>query len=506
MTLMKEEVGNKFTSGGLIAKNTIYNLIGYGIPLLVALIIIPILIKALGDERFGILSLVWIVIGYFSFFDFGIGRTLTKIVAEKIGSNQLTEIPSIFWTSFLTMLLVSVIGAIILMLLVPNLVSNVFIISKNLQQESLATFYLLAVSIPIVTTTAGLRGVLEAYQDFGIINIIRVLLGVLTFLAPLICLTFVDSLFWVVAILIIIRIGIWILYLIRCLKINPTIRKEIKFNSSLIGPIMKLGGWITVANLVAPILIFSDRFMIGAFVSVSAVTYYATPYEVVTKLLLIPGALVVVLFPVFSASYGTNPEFSKKLFLSGTKFIFLILYPAILLITTFAFEGMEIWLGKKFAENSSLILQLLAIGVLLNSLAAVPFNFFQGIGKPSIPALVNLIELPFYLLIMWLVIKEWGINGAALVWLVRIIIDTAILFFISQKKVGLFQNSNKKIAIFILMVLMLAFPFLVTDLILKLIFAVVVLSFYIILSWKHLLESDEKSYMISILKKVSNYS
>ncbi len=503
---MEEINGNQLISGSRVAKNTIFNLLGYGIPLIVALIIIPQLIKGLGDERFGILNLVWIVIGYFSFFDFGIGRTLTKIIAEKLGSNKNEEIPPIFWTSFITMLLVSVVVTFCLILFIPFLIEDVFIISKELQEESLSTFFGLAISIPIVTTTAGLRGVLEAYQKFGIINIIRVILGILTFLGPLVCLFFVNSLFWIVIVLIIIRIGIWISYLYQCLKINSGIRNEIKFSSSLLAPILKLGGWITVANLVAPFMIFSDRFFIGALVSATAVTYYATPYEVVTKLLLIPGALVVVLFPVFSSSYIINPEFSKKIFLTGTKFIFLILYPAILLIVAFAHEAMYLWLGTKFADNSSLILQLLAIGVLFNGLAAIPFNFFQGIGKPNIPALVNLIELPFYLLIMWLVIKEWGINGAAFVWLIRIIIDALILFFIAQKKAKIYNEFNYKILMIIIMLFALTVPILVSDILIKAVFVITLLGSYIFMAWKYLLETDEKTYMISILKKVSNYS
>src|SRR3972149_1931152 len=236
---------NEIYKGSKVAKNTIYNLLGYGIPLIIALV------------------------------------------------------------------------------LIPYLVNSIFIISKDFQQETISTFYVLAISIPIVTTTAGLRGVLEAYQKFDTINVIRIFLGAFTFLGPLLCLIFINSLFWIVIVLIIIRIGVWILYLLQCFKVSSDIKKEVKFNSGLVIPILKLGGWITVANLVAPFIIFPDGFLIGALVSATAVTYYATPYEVVTKLLLIPGALVVVLFPVFSASYNVNPDYSKKLFLSGTKFIFL---------------------------------------------------------------------------------------------------------------------------------------------------------------------------------------
>ena len=76
-------------SGTSITKNTVYNLLGFGVPMLMAVAIIPLLIKGMGTERFGLLNLSWIVIGYFSFFDFGIGKSLTKIIAEKIGKDDV---------------------------------------------------------------------------------------------------------------------------------------------------------------------------------------------------------------------------------------------------------------------------------------------------------------------------------------------------------------------------------------------------------------------------------
>ena len=79
-----------------IFRHTLYNLLGYTLPLVFALFLIPILLNNLGTDRFGLLNLAWIVIGYFGFFDLGIGRALTKIVAEKIGTNSTSEIPSLF--------------------------------------------------------------------------------------------------------------------------------------------------------------------------------------------------------------------------------------------------------------------------------------------------------------------------------------------------------------------------------------------------------------------------
>lgn len=502
---MKESVSANTTySGKLLARNTIYNLLGYGIPVIVALVLIPPLIKGLGDERFGILNLAWIVVGYFSFLDFGIGRALTKIIAEKITLNQEAEIPGIFWTSFLLMTIVSVIGMFIFIALTPLLVYKFFNISYKLQAETLNTFYILAVSIPIVTTTAGIRGALEAYQEFGIINIIRIILGIFSFLGPLLCLFFTNNLFWIILFLVIVRIVVWLLYLIQCFKLNPDIKAKLSFQIGLIKPILKFSSWITVSNFIVPLIVYIDRFLIGALASAAAITYYATPYEAVTKLLLIPGALTGVLFPAFSASYLNNPEFTKKLSIRAMKYIFIIIYPIVILIITFANEGMRLWLGQKFAENSSFILQLLAAGVLFNCVAYIPFTFLQGIGKPDITAKVNLLELPPYVLAMWFAIKQFGINGAAFVWFLRMVIDTMILFWFTYKQVISNTKFHFNFSYLLILVLIVSslLPIIISNLIAKSLVISIILCVFLIVSWKFLLMEEEKIFLMSRIKKI----
>ena len=74
-----------------ISLNIFWNLLGNGTPMLAALFAIPILIDGLGLERFGVLTLSWMVVGYFSLFDLGLGRALTKLVAEKLGREENEE-------------------------------------------------------------------------------------------------------------------------------------------------------------------------------------------------------------------------------------------------------------------------------------------------------------------------------------------------------------------------------------------------------------------------------
>ncbi|MDR3626868.1 MAG: flippase [Ignavibacteriaceae bacterium] len=485
-----------------IAKNTIYNLFGYVIPLVIAVIFIPFLIRGLGNERFGILNIAWIVIGYFSFFDFGIGKGLTKVVAEKIGVNQLDQIPGIFWTSLLLMMAISIILIICLFPFVPALTNSVKI-SQQLHKETLDTFYILLFSIPIVSTTAGLRGVLEAYQQFYIINVLRILLGVFTFLGPILVAVFIKNLFWVVCFLVLVRLIIWVMYLFQCFKSNNAIKNNFIFDIKLLKPLWKFSIWITVANIVGPIILYSDRFIIVTLISAAAVAYYSTPFEVITKLLVLPGALTAVLFPIFSASFNNNQEIAKNILLRGIKTIFVIIYPIVFLIILFAFDIMKLWLGYKFASNSSLVLQYLALGILMNSMSSIPNNFFQGIGKPKIPTIINLLELPIYLPSMWFAIKYFGINGAAISYFIAAGIDAFAMFVVANKLFKIAFKSNFYMLLSITLLLALIFPFIINGVFLKIIIALVFLIIYLTIVWNFFLSQEEKLYISAKLKIIS---
>jgi len=280
------------------------------------------------------------VVGYFSLFDLGLGRALTKLVAEKLGKGLDNETPPLIWTAMSLMTALGVLGAIVVAALSPWLVGGVLKIPTELQPETLIAFYLLAASIPIVISTTGLRGILEAHQCFGLVNAVRIPLGIFTFLGPVAVLPFSNSLVAVVAVLVIARLVSWCAYAVLCLKVEPALRHSVSIHRAMVRPLINFGGWMTVTNIVGPLMVYMDRFLIGAVVSMIAVAYYATPYEVVTKLWIIPGALMGVLFPAFAAALVQDRARAARLFNRSVNYIFLSLFPVVLIIVTFAHEGL----------------------------------------------------------------------------------------------------------------------------------------------------------------------
>ncbi len=421
------------TSGRLLARNTLWNLAAQILPMAVALFAIPILIRGIGVPRFGVLSLAWIVIGYFSLFDFGMGRALTKLVAEKLGTHDEDAIPPLAWTSLFLLMLMGVLGGVVMALLSRWLVFRVLHIPGDLQVETLHTFYLLSLSLPVVTTTSGLRGILEAHQRFGVLTAIRIPMSTFSFAGPLVVLPFSHRLPPVIAVLLIGRLAGCLAHLGACLHTMPALLKGIVLRRSLVIPVVSFGGWMTLSNIVSPIMMYLDRFVIGALLTVSAVAYYTAPYDMVGRIGILPGAVVGVLFPAFASSFVQDANRTRLLLSRGVKYIFLSVFPIVLLIVTLAPEGLRLWLGPTFAENGTSVLRWLAAGAFVNCLAAVPFALIQGVGRPDITAKLHMFELPVYLLMLWPLVRYHGIEGAAIAWAARVSLDALLLFVFAHR-------------------------------------------------------------------------
>jgi O-antigen/teichoic acid export membrane protein len=191
------------------------------------------------------------------------------------------------------------------------------------------------------------------------------------------------------------------------------------------------GGWISVSNLISPMMVYFDRFYIAAILSASVIAFYTTPFDLLTKLLFIPAALVGVMFASFSTDWLGNPKLVIARYKWSLFVVFATMLPIMLVTSVYAFEGMSWWLGSDFAQQSYQIVQWLSVGVLLNALAMVPFAFIQATGRADITAKIHLLELPVYVLLLWIFMDEFGLLGAAMAWTIRVAVDLFVLFFVA---------------------------------------------------------------------------
>lgn len=420
-----------------VALNSLWSFLGQGSPLLLAAVAIPILIRQLGVDRFGVLSLAWILVGYLSLFDLGIGRATTKLLAETIARGESESARSLIWTANLSMTVLGLCVGGALFIMAPWLAHSALKIPQPLQSETARSLCWLAAAVPFVTLTCGLRGMLEARQNFRAVGALRAGLGGMIFLGPLGVLPFSRSLVSVVIALVGARVLSCGLHFWLCLRSLPMFSQAVQWDRRSFARLLGFGGWLTLSNVISPVLVYLDRFFIASLVSISAVAYYTTPSEIVTKLWVLPTAVAGALFPAFSEALALDyQDRAASLYENGVGSTFIILFPPILVVIVFAPEGLRFWLGDDFARGSAAILRILALGVFANSLAYIPFALLQASGRPDLTAKLHLVELPCYVGLLYGAIRMRGIEGAALAWTCRLCVEGAILFGLARWAAG----------------------------------------------------------------------
>jgi O-antigen/teichoic acid export membrane protein len=95
--------------------------------------------------------------------------------------------------------------------------------------------------------------------------------------------------------------------------------------------------------------------------------------------------------------------------------------------------GLSLWLGSDFSMHSYRIAQFLLVGTLALAAGALPFALLQGLGRPDIPAKLNLVEFPFYAAALYWFIQADGVTGAALAWMLRASADAVLLMFLAHR-------------------------------------------------------------------------
>lgn len=405
-------------------------MVGLGLPLLVAVFSIPELIRALGDARFGLLTLIWALVSYFGLFDLGLGRALTQRLSIELTKADLTQVRPLIATSTALMGALGVVAAILMAILAPWCVS--LISSVPSQQEAINAMYWMALAMPAVVLTSGFRGIMEAKHAFGMVNLIRLPMGLFTFLGPLVVVYYGSPRLDVIALTLTAgRIVACLIHGGFAFQLIPNSAGIFSFRRQMIKPLCAAGGWMTVSNIAGPIMGYLDRFVVGALVSAKSIAYYATPQELVSKLSILPSALVSVIFPRFSSMKSSLDIKEITLINQAAALIIIVSLPAFAAISLFSHELLSVWINEDFSENSSKILAIMSCGMLINSISLIPLTWLQAVDQSKKVATAHLIELPIFCFLLWFGIKGWGIEGAAIAWVCRIAMDAVLLWLLS---------------------------------------------------------------------------
>lgn len=409
-----------------------------GLPLLIGLIALKVLPNAesgLGPKKMEMLGIVWMLVGFTSIFDMGLGRALTKTFAHKLSAGRHDELHGLFWTAFSMIVGIGLVIGVVVIMIIPLITRGDM--DPELLLQARRSFLFVGLFMPVMILNVGMSGVLQATQQFKLLNMIRIPAGSFTFLSPIIVLVFSRRLDVVVLVLIIGRFAEMAAYMLGCIATMPSLKRAPVFRRTEMWVLIGFGSWMTLSNATVGVMTFINRFIIRMVCKLGEGTYYLIPEELLVRALMIPRAWNDVLFPAFVTSFNTQGEKPGDLFEKGMLYLLLVMTPVTMLMALVLPDFLAFWLsdGKLFMQKSMFVVQCLTLGVFIHGFGRVAWYFVQAAGRPDAAAKLHLLELMFYFPGAYLLISYFGINGAAVAWTTRVTIDFVLLMAVSMRHV-----------------------------------------------------------------------
>lgn len=410
-----------------LGKHTVANLVGNVLPMLVALITVPLYLRYIGAERYGVLAVIWALLGYFGFFDFGFGRAVSQRMA-RLSDAEDTERSNLLWTALTSTFLLGLVGSLALWIFADYILTHLIDMSASSRIEASGAVAWLLLALPVLLPASVLQGALQARLRFVELNTIQVLGSTLSQLLPLaVAVSGHVELQALVPAALASRLLTISLLLRQCRRHVPLIGPPL-IDRTHLKPLMSYGGWISVITLLGPLLVTIDRLVIASLSGAKAVAYYTVPYDLVSRTMVISGSLSSAIFPRLASA---SADHARDLALRATTALVAVMTPVVIVGQFVVHPFLNLWVGDAFASSSAGVAELILLGVWINALV-IPHNArLLATDNPKTVVIIYLIQIPIYFLMLWYGITYWGVVGAAAAWSLRVLLDTTMLLHVA---------------------------------------------------------------------------
>ncbi|MFT6591519.1 MAG: O-antigen/teichoic acid export membrane protein [Rhodoferax sp.] len=295
-------------------------------------------------------------------------------------------------------------------------------------------------SLPLLLLSSALRGHLEGVGAFRALNLLRIPTGILLVAGPCLTAYFSPSLVWACISIFAVRLlHLWVLAVLSANEVGHSVvdlpETLLRYSTlSWLKRLLSFGSWVTVSNVVGPLIVYVDRFVIGVALAASSVAVYAVPFDMVSRLPVLVAALCSVLLPelarLSSLAAATDPNALRQahqLVRRSSIFSALVVVALAALGVLAAPWTLTLWLGADFAQQSTTLTQILLVAFGVNAVAQIPFTALQAMGRVRAVALLHCAELIPYAVLVFFAISWLGLVGAAWAWLLRSVVDYGVL-------------------------------------------------------------------------------
>ena len=421
-------------------KSLIYNAfassLGWFLPIILTFVATPIAVEILGYEQYGIYTLILGFIGYS--FTFGVGRAVTKYVAEYRSSGNPEKISEIISVSFWLSIILSLTGSFIIVFFSEPIIVDILIINPELHEPAIKSLYVACTTIGFLMVGQVFQAVLQGIHRFDRVSLLITLSGLLLNAGNIILVysgySFIALLTWN---LILTAFNAFSYYFLAKHYL-PSFSINFNLTKKGISLVLKYGSGVIGYQIFANALLIFERTWITRNLGAESLTLYAVPMTLAIYMHAFISSLVTVLFPVIS-ELQDDSEKLLKLYHRATKTIVSALVFIVLTLICSSKVFLSLWINQSFAEKSAPILIVLVLSFSVISLLCIVWQLAEGFGNPRFNAIISFLWLAVSLPLMIWLIFPLGNLGTAIGRLVGHLITLPFIFIGEKMFLGSIQ-------------------------------------------------------------------
>lgn len=406
-------------------KNFFFNLTGMALPIISSLITVPIYIHQMGVDRYGVLSVVWILLGYLGFLDFGLSRASAHALARLVHAPP-EERGRVLMSALYLNTMLGLVGAIAIYFAAGLFFERFFGLPPAIWAEVQASLLWMSGMLPLALLTGVGIGALESRERFLAANILQTSALVSGQVLPAIAAIYISpSLDTVLPVAFAVRITALVMLFLVLARSEKL--RFYRYDRAAGRSLFQYGAWATVTNVVSPIVTWLDQFVLGAKLGAAAVSFYAVPMNLATRMQIVAAAMSRAVFPRFARYDAVEARDLASRATVALAYLFGACCAAgLLLVGPF----LSIWISPDFAATAAPVGRVLILGGWINGLAFISLSLLQGQGRPDLVARIHVLELIPFIGVLWVLVDRYGIMGAAWAWTLRVSVDALLLMWI----------------------------------------------------------------------------
>jgi len=366
-------------------------------------------------------SLVTAIVGYFAVIDINVTAGSVKYIAEyqarsedgsdRLGAQQCIDETVFFGLAVYSLL--GLLGGLGLFFGARLLVTRVFAVPAGLESEAIATLELAALGFLIGQVQNYLQSVPQSLMRYDIAGRIEMVFGTGVPLLTVGVLMLGHGLFAVILVRVVAS-AVNCVVLWRCIRrLMPGLawrRPGAAIRRELLG----FSAYSFLSRFATMSYAYADKLIIGSLVGVTGLAYFTVASTLANRILGLTYRLSGVLFPAASALAARGElERLGRLYLKASRYVVFVNASVLVLVAVFSYQILYHWMNPAFARAGQVVLAVMALSQFIDSLTSLPSLVNDGLGHPRYSGMFALARALVGLVVVYLGVAGWGIDGAA---------------------------------------------------------------------------------------------